>query len=663
MKRLLLALIALLVMSASAQESLTADQQKGKEYWDKAQVAYKGKDYKKAFKNYKKSAELGYNKGCYELAECYIGGIGTDTDYHKAIEWYRKAADLGFDQAQVYNDLGISNYHLKNYQEANRYFKMSLEGGDAWGGWNLAQHYFNGTGVQKDEAEAARLFARAVVCEKRSDNICKKIVNDDNKYFYYINGRWANASFNKRVLTDFHQKYPEAAFALDYAHWRVNPNIERPFEHFFSFKTPEAVAMVRQCADKGNRWAQFRIADLQWSGEAPNALPQDRDAAIAFWEKNSNDEEARKNLAVASLEGFYTKPIPQEWIDKDRSVSDLLRNTETLKKGVANGNREAAKALDDYARVRKNDSDILLLLDNAAKTGYDKYAEDVKLINMLYQEAEKIALSGKEISFWKGLQEDGKDYKLAGFPSAFVDFYSKYPKYDKQGILKKARLLSDFISVNGSLYSLNKEPYANGVETRMMGLVTVPKWETDAINYWFEEMDNAIAACSKYASGTTMHSFFKKSLPKLKEKLANADSSIKRQRQEYEAEVRKQSSGSSSGSSSSSRSSSSSSSRSSSSASSSSSVDIENIGMPNYRWDGDWRKDSYFPGEAAENKTGENQKRDIRFDDADNGKIYRVIGSDGYWTSSSKRYRTLDDAIIAEYVYQKYGKTRQKGRY
>ena len=85
--------------------------------------------------------------------------------------------------------------------------------------------------------------------------------------------------------------------------------------------------------------------------------------------------------------------------------------------------------------------------------------------------------------------------------------------------------------------------------------------------------------------------------------------------------------------------------------------------MPNYRWDGDWRKDSYFPGEAAENKTGENQKRDIRFDDADNGKIYRVIGSDGYWTSRSKRYRTLDDAIIAEYVYQKYGKTRQKGRY
>jgi hypothetical protein len=217
---------------------------------------------------------------------------------------------------------------------------------------------------------------------------------------------------------------------------------------------------------------------------------------------------------------------------------------------VANGNREAAKALDDYARVRKNDSDILLLLDNAAKTGYDKYAEDVKLINMLYQEAEKIALSGKEISFWKGLQEDGLDYKLAGFPSAFVDFYSKYPKYDKQDILKKARLLSDFILVNNSLYSLNKEPYANGVETRMMGLVTVPKWETGAINYWFEEMDNAIAACSKYASGTTMHSFFKKSLPKLKEKLANADSSIKRQRQEYEAEVRKQSSGSSSGSSS-----------------------------------------------------------------------------------------------------------------
>jgi len=87
-------------------------------------------------------------------------------------------------------------------------------------------------------------------------------------------------------------------------------DIERPFEHFLKHKTPAAVSMVQQCADNGNRWAQFRIADLLWSGEIPDALPQDRGAAIAFWEKNSNDKEARKNLVIAHMEGDYERSIP-----------------------------------------------------------------------------------------------------------------------------------------------------------------------------------------------------------------------------------------------------------------------------------------------------------------------------------------------------------------
>lgn len=620
MKRLLLALIALLVMSASAQEYLTADQQKGKEYWDKAQVAYKGKDYKKAFKYYKKSAELGYNKGCYELAECYIGGIGTDTDYHKAIEWYRKAADLGFDQAQVYNDLGISNYHLKNYQEANRYFKMSLEAGDAWGGWNLAKHYFDGTGVQKDEAEAARLFAMAVVCEKRGDGVCERIVNKDNKYFYTVNSGWGGRS---RDLTDFYQKYPDAAFALDYAHWKVNPNIEKPFEHYFSFKTPKAVNMVQQCADKGNRWAQFRIADLQWSGEIPNAVPQNRDAAIAFWEKNNNDQEARKNLVVASLEGYYKKTIPQEWVDKDNEQ---------------------------------------LLAKAGAKTGYDKGADDIKKLDAVYAEIDSLA---------RGLKT-GELPSMAYYLKLY-QYYENHPESDKHGYREKAKPLLNFNTISEAMSVRDYEPrnfwHYKIVNSGPFGMIKTdygPQWNSRDED--FRKIDDAISLCKTKLTDKKYGKFFQRYKLKLeqkqkvlKENRQKGEVSYQQALAEYRAEQGEKSSYSSS--SSSSRSSSSSSSRSSSSASSSSSVDIENIGMPNYRWDGDWRKDSYFPGEAAENKTGENQKRDIRFDDADNGKIYRVIGSDGYWTSRSKRYRTLDDAIIAEYVYQKYGKTRQKGRY
>lgn len=91
-------------------------------------------------------------------------------------------------------------------------------------------------------------------------------------------------------------------------------------------------------------------------------------------------------------------------------------------------------------------------------------------------------------------------------------------------------------------------------------------------------------------------------------------------------------------------------------------VDVEKIEMPSYTWDSDWYKDKVLPfNSEVENKGGENQVRKIRFGGVGVGKIYHVVGNKGYW-SSKARYYTIEDAIIAEYVYLKYNKVRQKGR-
>lgn len=106
------------------------------------------------------------------------------------------------------------------------------------------------------------------------------------------------------------------------------------------------------------------------------------------------------------------------------------------------------------------------------------------------------------------------------------------------------------------------------------------------------------------------------------------------------------------------------SSSSSSAVSQTSEVDVERIGIPSYEWVTDWYHDSFFslPGESVTNEQMENQGRKIKFPGVGTGKIVRVVGSNGYW-SSRRRYKTLEDAIIAEYVYLKYGKIRQTGRY
>jgi hypothetical protein len=86
--------------------------------------------------------------------------------------------------------------------------------------------------------------------------------------------------------------------------------------------------------------------------------------------------------------------------------------------------------------------------------------------------------------------------------------------------------------------------------------------------------------------------------------------------------------------------------------------------MPSYEWVTDWYHDSFFslPGAAVTNEPTENQARKIKFPGVGTGKIVRVVGSKGYW-SSKRRYNTLEDAIIAEYVYLKYNEIRQTGRY
>ena len=58
------------------------------------------RDYNKAFKLFKKSAERRYLSGITMLGHCYYDGIGTHIDKQKAFELYQKAAKLENSAAQ-----------------------------------------------------------------------------------------------------------------------------------------------------------------------------------------------------------------------------------------------------------------------------------------------------------------------------------------------------------------------------------------------------------------------------------------------------------------------------------------------------------------------------------------------------------------------------------
>jgi TPR repeat protein len=86
-----------------------------------------GKDEKKAFEWFTKSANQGHVEAHTSLGFCYLVGIGVEIDEKEAVKWYTKSAEQGNARAQCY----------------------------------LGWCYSNGTGVAKDEKEAVKWYTKS----------------------------------------------------------------------------------------------------------------------------------------------------------------------------------------------------------------------------------------------------------------------------------------------------------------------------------------------------------------------------------------------------------------------------------------------------------------------------------------------------------------------
>ncbi|RIB29853.1 hypothetical protein C2G38_1995509, partial [Gigaspora rosea] len=85
-----------------------------------------GKDEKKAFKYFMKSAELDHGDGSYMVGYCYQHGAGVIRNEHKAFEYYSKASELGYTK----------------------------------GTFNVGYYYRHGIGVEKDEIKALEYYKK-----------------------------------------------------------------------------------------------------------------------------------------------------------------------------------------------------------------------------------------------------------------------------------------------------------------------------------------------------------------------------------------------------------------------------------------------------------------------------------------------------------------------
>ena len=128
--------------------------------WGQASLGemyYEGKgvpqDYAEAARWLKKAVEQGHDIVQHALGYLYEHGLGVPVNSKLAADWYGKAAEQGNADAQYALDsLAQSEYDN---------LRSKSESGDAEAQYQLGKTYYDGRGVARDVAEAARWFKKA----------------------------------------------------------------------------------------------------------------------------------------------------------------------------------------------------------------------------------------------------------------------------------------------------------------------------------------------------------------------------------------------------------------------------------------------------------------------------------------------------------------------
>lgn len=328
-----------------------------------------------------------------------------------------------------------------------------------------------------------------------------------------------------------------------YVDWRNGVTKDVPFRFLWQYKGKEiAEQKLREGAEAGIESAQKELGKQLWHG---GYLAQDKKEAIKWiLPFAENDHTLRDYVFVAKGEGVYNGDIKADWYNyhPSRLVIEAAENgnmeakmllsyrgdMKLIKTEVEKGNGKAAEFLDAYIRGRAYvmENEMLLLLKNASKTKYDKYGADCKLINEMYQDAVQYHKSGKTDRF----------NDRSKFAQTFVSFYTKYPQYDKNRMVKKAKLLSEFCKVNDVL-CWREDPQL--WEYKRRGFMDrEPVRNEGAEARYFADMDNAVATCNRLKNDPTLGQYFAKSITLLNQKKARVKEFVKSDNEVFNRESR-----------------------------------------------------------------------------------------------------------------------------
>lgn len=306
------------------------------------------RDPKEAIHWFERSAQKGNHYAEYQMAELYLDGTKVTKDEIHAQDLFTNALQGFLDQENGNPDAqleySIASMYLnghgtrKNVQESIRWFEQSMEKGNHYAEYQMAELYQEGIEISKDEELAQHLFSHAL-----QDFLDQEKDNPDAQLEYriasmYLNGHGARKSVQEAIRWfelsaekgNDYAKYQMAelyhegtqipkdeiraqrlfAEALNdfLQEEKVNPDAQREYRIGSMLlagkgkakNASEALHWFELSAQKGNYYAEYQIAELYDDGKD---IPQNKARAQIYYNRALNGFlEAEQSSQDAAME-------------------------------------------------------------------------------------------------------------------------------------------------------------------------------------------------------------------------------------------------------------------------------------------------------------------------------------------------------------------------
>ena len=286
---------------------LVSENDSGEKWCFLGKYADEEKDYAEAFRCYKKSAELGYARGQYELGICYSTPKGVTLDEEQAINWKLKAAENGYAEAQyqigLYYEIGIGSFK-KDLKQARFWYQKAADQGHSKAKKQLEDLLGKD---EKGKQELEDFFARIRAWRNRQSEKRQKTIEKKPTAIKETEG------YSKSASTSF-QETPEDWYKRGIEEAYKKNNIK------------EAVKWYKKAAEQGYAPAQVKLGDYY-------EAQYNRGEAVYWYQKAADQGDS-------SAQWRLENPLPEPDLDLEPVIELSQEDSETAE----NSNRENDKS-------------------------------------------------------------------------------------------------------------------------------------------------------------------------------------------------------------------------------------------------------------------------------------------------------------------------------